>query len=90
MHSGVVRVWLQPEDCSDKVGHLAQVQKHHPDRGLRVNVWTTASSDGHWLQPEQQGFVWNWLQNLKVRGPRRRGILRSAGHRDARSLHMHR
>ena len=66
----VVRVWLRADDNPDRVGHLAQIAKSHPEKGMHAKLVTTAVANAHWLPMDEKGFLWDWLQNLSVRHPR--------------------
>ena len=66
----VVRVWLRADDNPERVGHLAQIAKSHPDKGMHAKLVTTAVSDAHWLPLDRKGVLWDWLPNLRVRHPR--------------------
>ena len=65
-----VRVWLRADDNPDRVGHLAQIAKSHPEKGMHAKLVTTAVANAHWLPMDEKGFLWDWLRNLSVRHPR--------------------
>jgi hypothetical protein len=62
-----VRVWLRADDNPERVGHLAQIAKSHPDKGMHAKLVTTAVTDAHWLPLDRKGVLWDWLPNLRVR-----------------------
>ena len=66
----VVRVWLRADDNPDRVGHLAQIAKSHPEKGMHAKLLTTAVSNAHWLPMDViLDHTSNRLANLLLEAP---------------------